>query len=335
MTRHGERRRGRLGRLLGAVGAFVLGAVFLVAAWTKALDPAGFAEVIAREGVALLGSPFATAVAAVAFEVLLGVALLLGVRRPWVLVPTMLLVAFFVFLNGRAYWRFEQGLIDVSEECGCFGNLVDRTPAEAFWQDLALLLPALGLAFVGRPRSGGAKRTAVAVVAAIGAGAFAWAAPGLPLDDLATRLSPGVEVSEICAGAEEETRICLDALAPSLEEGSHLVVIAELDGEAFLAGFDALNERAISAEGPRVWVLTGAEAEEVAAFRWRWGPAFEVSEAPPILLRPLHRELPRSFRVEDGEVVETWSGLPPGPRAGGEVTAGGGAGSAASGELDV
>jgi hypothetical protein len=49
------------------------------------------------------------------------------------------------------------------------------------------------------------------------------------------------------------------------------------------------------------------------AFFWQWGPRFEVVEAPEPLLRPLYRRLPRSFRVEDGQVVETFSGLPPAP----------------------
>ena len=30
-----------------------------------------------------------------------------------------------------------------AESCGCFGDLITRTPAEAFWQDLVLLLPPL------------------------------------------------------------------------------------------------------------------------------------------------------------------------------------------------
>jgi hypothetical protein len=38
---------------------------------------------------------------------------------------------------------------------------------------------------------------------------------------------------------------------------------------------------------------------------------FEVREVPEGLLAPLHRRLPRSFRVVDGVVTETWSGLPP------------------------
>ena len=84
----------------------------------------------------------------VAVEVGLGVALLLDLRRRSVLVPATLLVALFVFLTARTYWRATHGGLSAADaaSCGCFGNLVERTPAEAFWQDLLMLVPALALA---------------------------------------------------------------------------------------------------------------------------------------------------------------------------------------------
>jgi hypothetical protein len=74
----------------------------------------------------------------------------------------------------------------------------------------------------------------------------------------------------------------------------------------------ALNELAFAPGAPRVWMVTAATPEQHHAFYWRWGPAFEVREAPVPLLRPLYRRLPRSFGVEDGRVTRTHPGLPPG-----------------------
>src|SRR5215218_7729998 len=148
MTIPSQRARPRLFWLGTAAGVF-LGAVLLVAVWAKALDPAAFAEQIRIEGLDILFSAQAMALIALALEAGLGLALLLGVRRLWVLVPAALLVAFFVFLTGRAWWLSAHGLRE-AESCGCFGNLVQRTPAQAFWQDTLLLVPALLLSFVGR-----------------------------------------------------------------------------------------------------------------------------------------------------------------------------------------
>jgi uncharacterized membrane protein YphA (DoxX/SURF4 family) len=299
---------------LGTAGAFVLGAVLLFAAWAKALDPASFAELIHNEGLDFVLSAEAWALIMIVAEVALGLALVLNLRRRWVLWPSAAMVMLFVFLNARAYWRDAQGLVDEASSCGCFGNLLSRTPAEAFWQDLFLLVPPLLLAFLGRgvPISRERLRVAIVGVVSLASVWLVWKAPDLPLDDLATRLGPGVEMGDICAGrdTEETVRICLDTMMPELLVGRHIVVIATLSNEELREGVDALSRLALSGE-PSVWLLTDSLEEERQAFYWEWAPAFEIREVPLALIRPLYRRQPRTFQVESGEVTETWSGLPP------------------------
>ncbi|HEX6202948.1 MAG TPA: hypothetical protein VF100_08095, partial [Thermoanaerobaculia bacterium] len=221
-------------------------------------------------------------------------------------------------------WYLEaNGLREEASACGCFGNLVERTPEEAFWQDLFLLVPPLALAFLGRPR--GARRfpplrTALVAGAAIATLVLTWRAPSLPLDDLATRLSPGVRVADLCAGGGGDggVAVCLDAVVPELSAGEHLVVLADLEDEGLTAAVDRLNAHAFAARSgdvPPLWVLSTATPEVQRAFFWQWAPVFEIREVPEALVAPLYRRLPRSFRVEDGVVIETWSGLPPLPEA--------------------
>lgn len=298
---------------VGTIGGAVLGAIFLIAVWGKALDASSFAEQIRLEGLDFLLSAEWVALIALALEAGLGLALLLGMRRKWVLVPTALLVLFFLFLTGRNWYLTAQGLRTESAGCGCFGNLVQRTPAEAFWQDLLLLVPPLALAFLGRDRRGALfppLRTAAVTLGTVGALVFTWKAPDLPLDNLATRLHPGAEVSEICLD-ESDNPLCLHTVAADLMKGEHLVVIADLADPAFRQSVATLNDYASNPEGPRVWVLSAATPEQVFEFRWSQGPIFQVVEAPAELLRPLYRRLPRAFRVKNGEVTETWAGLPP------------------------
>lgn len=296
----------------GWLGAILLGLVLLVAVAAKSLDPLAFAEQIASEGLGF-GAPFAMAVFALALEAGLGVALLLGVRRPIVLVPATLMVLFFLFLTGRAWYLDARGLLPEGTLCGCFGNLVDRTPKQAFWSDLVMLVPALGLAWVGRERQPGSPRVrlALAAVAAIGVGIFAAKAPSLPLDDLATRLAPGVVIADICAG--KETRVCLPEIVHSddLNVGEHWIILTDLP--ALEGRVDPLNERVWSGTSSVPFhVFTSAPDAEAHAFGFTFGPAFDVhADMPVALLRPLYRTLPRSFRVIDGTVVETVSGWPP------------------------
>lgn len=298
---------------IGTFGGAFLGGVLLFAVWAKAMDPSAFADQIRLEGLDFLLPAQAVALIALALETGLGLALLLGVRRKWVLIPSVLLVAFFLFLTGRAWYLTANGLRSEAESCGCFGNLVQRTPEQAFWQDLLMLVPPLALAFLGRDRRARLfppVRTAVAVLGAAVVAAFAWKAPELPLDDLATRLKPGVEVGSLCIG-EGGQQVCLDSIVPELREGEHLVVMAKLDDPETAKSVDALNAFAGQAGSPRLWMLAPGTPEQHRAFFWQWGPVFEVRETPQELLRPLYRRLPRAFLVEGGKVARTFAGMPP------------------------
>jgi uncharacterized membrane protein YphA (DoxX/SURF4 family) len=310
-------------RGIGTGAGIFLGLVLLVAAWAKALDPTGFAEQIHAQRIdgIVPGVPAsALALVALGLEVGLGAALLLGIRRLWVLVPASLLIAFFLFLTGRAYWLSLHGVLPQEAGCGCFGNLVERSPAEAFWQDVALLVPALALSFLGRGRgpAGGQQglprlRLALVLLLTAAAIGFAWKAPALPLDDFATRLRPGVSLSSLCASGagEGKDRVCLDTVAPFLVEGDHVVILADLDDPAFQAAVPRINSYVAASGGADLVVLATADAEHQRAFFWRFAPAFDTHEAPAPLLRPLYRRLPRSFEVHAGRVTRTWSGLPP------------------------
>lgn len=300
---------------VGYAGAAVLGLVFLVASVPKALDPIAFAEQIRAEGLDFALPARLLAWAVIVVEAGLGAALLLGLRRRAVLIPTGLLVALFVFLTARSYLRWLSGDLEDAASCGCFGNLVSRTPAEAFWQDLFLLVPPFLLAaFVGRGPDLEAKRSRWIVVGAFSAavGLLAWAAPRLPLDDAATRLGVGERIDSFCAGAGKPgaESACLDLLVPQLLEGRHLVVIDDLESVAIEETVESLNQSVADSAGTSVWLLADASEERLTAFFWEWGPLFEVREVPLPLLRPLYRTLPRSFLVEDGRVVRTWAGLP-------------------------
>lgn len=301
--------------IVGTVAGLVLGLVFLVAAWGKAIHPEAFVEQIRFEGLDFFGLAQLVALAAIAIEVALGTALVLGLRRWWVVVPTAVLVVFFLFLTGRSYWRFEQGLITEADSCGCFGNLVSRTPAQAFWQDLALLGLPLIFTFVGWPRGQKrqpVRRLALAAMLTVAAVVLSLMAPELPIDNLATRLKPGVQVAELCAGARNDpARICLDTLIAELDRGHHWIVMTGLDEESFLESVPRLNAAVMDGSERHLWIVTAAAEEVVGEFIWTQAPAFEVREAPQAMLRPLYRRLPRSFEVVDGQVLATTAGLPP------------------------
>src|ERR1700691_2640 len=75
----------------------------------------------------------------IVFEIVAGVAVLLGWRMKlfsWLL---LLLIIFFTFLTGYAY------LSGKVHECGCFGNCIPLTSGESFTKDMVLLILILFL----------------------------------------------------------------------------------------------------------------------------------------------------------------------------------------------
>jgi uncharacterized membrane protein YphA (DoxX/SURF4 family) len=298
--------------VLGSAGGVFLGGVFLLATISKVVDPVAFQELVELEGLDFLAPSWFVAPFAIALEGAIGLALLLGVRRLWVLVPSAALVLFFMFLTGRAYYLSVHGTEDPAASCGCFGNLVERTPAEAFWQDLLMLGPPLVLAFLGRIESPALPLRRLALVGAfiVALLVMGGVAPDMDLDDFATRLKPGKNVSELCAGQGLD-RLCVGTLLPESTEGEHIVIIAKLDDETFAAEVPRLNEFVMSGTMTMLWLMCDATQEEKDVWYWTNAPSFEVRTAPHALLRPLYRRLPRSFRIRDGVVTDTYDGIPP------------------------
>ena len=177
----------------------LLGVYFLVAAVSKAWNPDDFGALIDQvrlEELDFLFTATQVALIALALEVGLGTALLLGVRHLGILLPTTALVVFFLFLNGRNYWLVSQGLREPGS-CGCFGSLIERTAAEAFWQDLLLMVPLTLLCFWRRRKSEGIpkKRFVLAMLAALAVSLWAYRSPDLEYIEAAHRLGSLAETS--------------------------------------------------------------------------------------------------------------------------------------------
>ncbi|MFM7218259.1 MAG: BT_3928 family protein, partial [Bacteroidota bacterium] len=76
----------------------------------------------------------AVAIGICAFEIGLGVALLLGARMNFTAWSLLLLIVFFTFLTFWS-WKF-----DVVKDCGCFGDFMHLKPFQSFMKDVILLV---------------------------------------------------------------------------------------------------------------------------------------------------------------------------------------------------
>ncbi|UCF67020.1 MAG: hypothetical protein JSV80_14740 [Acidobacteriota bacterium] len=273
--------------------------VLLVSAWTKAVDPHGFAAQIAREGLlsASLASPVALLVVAV--EAAVGLSLLLLVLRvPVLLIATAMMLGFWLL----AGWQYLYPPDDPSS-CGCFGNLVQQSPGQHLLANT--LFVALSLLAWRAKRRGpmAAAQKAIPLLGLIAAALFTASAPRLPIDDWpgVTRLVPGAQVSELK----------IDEVIPELQDGTQLVLLIDRADEKTRAEISRVNEQlALPLTEVEVFGLAEDDEELEAEFFWTAGPAFDVRGAPYGLLKPLYRSMPRAFLVQSGRIEHVWNEIP-------------------------
>jgi uncharacterized membrane protein YphA (DoxX/SURF4 family) len=126
-------------KLLLKISRLIVGVLFIFSGLIKANDPLGLSykmqEFFEVWSFHLLDNfTLAFSVLMIVFEIVAGVAILLGWSMRlfgWLL---LLLIIFFTFLTGYAY------LSGKIKECGCFGNCIPLTSGESFAKDILLFI---------------------------------------------------------------------------------------------------------------------------------------------------------------------------------------------------
>ncbi|NII28777.1 DoxX family protein [Pseudoflavitalea sp. X16] len=130
------------------ISRIIVGVLFIFSGLVKANDPLGLSYKM-QEFFEVWGWGFldnytlAFSVAMIAFEIIAGVAVLVGWQMrlfSWLL---LLLILFFTFLTGYAVFS---GKV---RECGCFGDCIPLTANQSFMKDLILLV-LIGFIFIFR-----------------------------------------------------------------------------------------------------------------------------------------------------------------------------------------
>jgi uncharacterized membrane protein YphA (DoxX/SURF4 family) len=124
----------------------IVGLLFIFSGLIKANDPLGFSYKLEEyfevfHTTFLNGFALSIAILLCALEMILGFALLIGVRAVSVAWGLLLLIIFFAFLT------FYSAYFKVVQTCGCFGDAIPLTPWQSFSKDLVLLVFVLILFF--------------------------------------------------------------------------------------------------------------------------------------------------------------------------------------------
>jgi uncharacterized membrane protein YphA (DoxX/SURF4 family) len=133
-------------KILLLASRYIVGILFIFSGLIKANDPAGlsykmqeFFEVWGLHG--LNDYTLAFSILMIGFEIIAGIAVIIGWQFPFFSWMLLLLIIFFTFLTGYAL------LSGKIRECGCFGDCIKLTAGESFVKDLILLALILILFF--------------------------------------------------------------------------------------------------------------------------------------------------------------------------------------------
>ncbi|MFM8432337.1 MAG: BT_3928 family protein [Bacteroidota bacterium] len=126
-------------KVIAQISRLLVGALFIFSGFIKANDPLGFSYKL-DEYFVVFGIPWMSSVTLLmaigicAFEIGLGVALLLGAKMNFTSWSLLLMIVFFTFLTFWS-WKF-----DVVKDCGCFGDFMHLEPFQSFMKDVILLV---------------------------------------------------------------------------------------------------------------------------------------------------------------------------------------------------
>lgn len=126
----------------------IIGLLFLFSGILKANDPIGLSEKMQEilhswSIISLDAITIYTALLVICTEVVIGSALLLSLHKKLVITCSWILITFFTFLTGAAYFT---GTVDT---CGCFGDCLPLTTQQSFIKN-CILFVLLGILFIYR-----------------------------------------------------------------------------------------------------------------------------------------------------------------------------------------
>jgi hypothetical protein len=135
-------------KFVNQVLIFAIGILFIFSGAVKINDPIGTAIKL-EEYFDVFSTDFTTlfkylipyslyfSLCICAFEIILGIALLVNFRRKTMIFSSLAMIIFFTFLT------FYSAYFNKVTDCGCFGAVIALTPWQSFSKDIALLIPLL------------------------------------------------------------------------------------------------------------------------------------------------------------------------------------------------
>jgi len=273
----------------------IVAVVFIIAATLKGFDPQAFAEQITQYNI----FPHLAVLAAWCFivgEFMLAFALIVNLFPKVILPAAILLLLFFIAIT---YYSMTT---NIGGNCGCFGNLVHRSPEQVIVEDAAMLRGMVFSALVlfQTPQRKIATKLAVVILSGVLIATTSAYSSLLPVDSFVTQLKVGATF----------TSWPVEGLYKDLNKGTHVVFLFSVKEKTIETDVSMMN--AISQNEnihSSVGLITDGSSH-LTELVFQYGTAFQSGALEPRFARSLYRILPRVFILRDGIVTAVWSRIP-------------------------
>ena len=285
----------------------IIGAILLLAGLLKAYQPLDFIQQIGDYKI--ITAPFLIKVTAwtmIIIECGLGMALIAGFRRRIALPATVVLFVGFLTLVGWAWYT------GATEDCGCFGSWVKRTPAEAFAEDLVMLLAITAAWILSKhePIRYRTLRYSMVLLAAISGVAVT----GMSSNSSRQSSDPMIRLKSQSAKPGILEGIKIDGISENLQNGYWTLVLMDTGCTHCQQSVPELNKLG-SAGGTKASVValcSNSEAE-VAMFKNKYQAQFPIGRIKyDDFMKIFERgKTPRIILLHNGVPVRIWDGMVP------------------------
>ena len=230
------------------------------------------------------------------FECCLGTALIINFRPKMTLPLGGILFLIFIAATGYAW------ATGVTDDCGCFGSWVERTPKAAMLEDV-ILFTALMVSWKWNRSSGNWRLFKKEFVVAI---AFL---AGLSLPLTVSPLLDRINAAVTGPAKEGFEHFVLDNFPQrDFSTGKHIVIVLSTDCSHCRAEMDNLNKIAEDGDLPDVISVCMNSKKQIEDFKFDFEPAFEIYKiSDDDFWRLLgDGEIPRTILIDDGIVIKKW-----------------------------
>ncbi|MDB9822425.1 hypothetical protein OAC89_01860 [Deltaproteobacteria bacterium] len=274
-----------------------VGLILLISGVLKAIDMDLFVRQVRDYGI--ISNHFLLILSAwgvILAEFTLGTALIVSYRPKLTIPLTVLLLLIFL---GVTAWAWFTG---VTEDCGCFGSWMQRTPGEALIEDLVFLVALIPACFVQEHSVKPVDHIKVwAVIVACVTGLTLPFLSGYPISRISRSIPESIDIQQSFL----EIR---DIVQMDLEHGAYLFVLMSTDCLHCREAFEYFKTWAKEPDIPDVIALSANDKEQIQSFTeeiWPDFPVLQISEEGFWRLLG-DGDIPRLLLLRDQRILKVW-----------------------------